>query len=79
MIFSEIENFEIELGDKDENQNDEKKKDGEIGWKNLWRYIKMSNAVPFFYIFIVLKLSAVCAYMLSDLGKGRIIFQDVKM
>lgn len=39
----------------------------------------MSNAVPFFYIFIVLKLSAVGAYMLSDLGKGKIIFQDVKM
>ena len=70
-------NFEIELGDKDENQNEEKKKDGEIGWKNLWRYIKMSNSVPFFYLFMIFKLSAVAAYMLSDLGQYKINIEAI--
>ena len=37
----------------------------------------MSNSVPFFYLFIIFKLSAVGAYMLSDLGQYKIKIQAI--
>ena len=37
----------------------------------------MSNSVPFFYLFMIFKLSAVAAYMLSDLGQYKINIEAI--
>ena len=63
----------IDLDRKAIEENKETKKDGEIGWRNLWRYIKMSNSIPTFIIFVILKLAAVPVYVTADIVYSLIV------
>ena len=52
-------------GEKVQEKNLEIKKAGGIGFKNFWNYIKASDALVTFFIFVVLKLGSVALYVLS--------------
>ena len=52
-------------GEKVQEKNLEIKKAGGIGFKNFWNYIKASDALVTFFIFVILKLGSVALYVLS--------------
>ena len=53
------------LGEKVQQKNLEIKKAGGIGFKNFWNYIKASDALITFFIFVILKIGSVALYVLS--------------
>lgn len=54
-------------GERVQEKNLETKKEGEIGWRNFWNYIRASDTVYLFFIWIVVKLGAVSLFMLADI------------
>ena len=58
-------NGDVIKGEKVQEKNLEIKKAGGIGFKNFWNYIKASDALVTFFIFVILKLGSVALYVLS--------------
>ena len=54
-------------GERVQEKNLETKKEGEIGWRNFWNYIRASDTVYLFFLWIVVKLTAVSLFMLADI------------
>ena len=52
-------------GEKVQEKNLEIKKAGGIGLNNFWNYIKASDALITFFIFVILKIGSVALYVLS--------------
>ena len=59
-------------GEKVQEKNQETKKDGGIGFKNFWNYIKASDTLFMFFLWIILKLGSVSLFVLSDLQYSKI-------
>ena len=58
-------NGDVIKSEKLQEKNLEIKKAGGIGFKNFWNYIKASDALVTFFIFVILKLGSVALYVLS--------------
>lgn len=64
---TETKKYDEKDGERVQEKNLETKKEGEIGWRNLWNYIRASDTVYLFFIWIVIKLGAVSLFMLADI------------
>ena len=64
--------FDAKDGERVQEKNLETKKEGEIGWRNFWNYIRASDTVYLFFIWVIVKIGAVALFMLSDVQFSQI-------
>ena len=64
--------FDAKDGERVQEKNLETKKEGEIGWRNFWNYIRASDTVYLFFIWVIVKIGAVALFMLSDIQFSQI-------
>ena len=62
----ETSKFDPKDGERVQAKNLEIKKEGGIGLKNFWSYIRASNTVSLFIIWVIFKICAVALFILSD-------------